>query len=99
MAKIVVPPGQRFAQQAQIHQDIQGTLQDFVTQFNVQHDEIVSKLDPKQAAQFTQWWNNLSKCIGQHADLHEQLALHLNNAGQSYYQLEGEITTSFTPKP
>ena len=97
MAKLVVPPEQRFAQQAQVHLAIQSALQDFITQFNVHHDEIISKLDPKQAAQFTQWWNNLSTCVSQHADLHGQLALHLNNAGQSYYQLEGDITTTFTP--
>jgi Ca2+-binding RTX toxin-like protein len=99
MAKIEVPPENRFGKQAQIHLDIQSALQDLVTHFNRQHDTIVSQLDPKQAAQYTQWWNNLSTCIGQHADLHEQLALHLKNAGQSYYQLDGEITTSFTPKP
>lgn len=99
MAKLEVPPVNRFAQQAQIHLDIQGALQDLVTQFNTQHDTIVSKLDPKQAAQYTQWWNNLSKCIGQHADLHEQLALHLNNAGQVYHQEDSNISTVFTPKP
>lgn len=97
MAQLVVPPEQRFTQQAKVHQDIQSALQDFITRFAVQHDEIVSKLDPRQAAQFTQWWNNLSACVSEHAALHEQLALHLTNAGQSYYQLDGNIAQTFEP--
>lgn len=99
MTKLQIPPQNRFKTQAQIHQDIRDALQEFVTRFNSHHDEVVSQLDPKQAAQFSQWWNNLRTCLNQHADLHDQLALHLQNAGQSYYQLEGEITTTFTPKP
>jgi hypothetical protein len=99
MPKLEIPPEDRFTTQAQIHLNIQAALQDFVTRFNVQHNDIVSKLDPKQAAQFSQWWDNLRTCVNQHADLHEQLALHLKNAGTTYYQLEGGITTSFTPKP
>ncbi len=99
MAKIEIPPEHRFEAQAQIHLNIQSALQDFVTYFHVQHNDIVSKLDPKQAMHFTQWWDNLRLCVSQHADLHEHLALHLKNAGQSYYQLEGEISTSLTPKP
>lgn len=98
MAKLTIPPVDRFQAQAQVHLNIQSALQDFVNQFQTQHDDIVSKLDPKQAAQFSQWWNNLSTCVSQHATLHEQLALHLQNAGQSYYQLDDEATTAFTPK-
>lgn len=98
MAKLEIPPVDRFGSQAQVHLNIQSALQDFVTQFQAQHDTIVSQLDPKQAAQFSQWWSNLRTCVSQHADLHEQLALHLKSAGQSYYQLDGEITTAFTPK-
>ncbi|HEU5374978.1 MAG TPA: hypothetical protein VFV38_06045 [Ktedonobacteraceae bacterium] len=97
MPEIEIPLQKRFTDQAQVHLDIQSTLQDFVTHFNTQHDEIVSKLDPKQAAQFSQWWDNLRTCVNQHADLHEQLALHLKNAGQAYYQLEGNIAATFTP--
>lgn len=98
MTELEIPPQDRFATQAQIHLDIRDSLQEFVTRFNVHHDEIVSKLDLKQAAQFSQWWDNLRTCFNQHADLHDQLALHLQNAGQSYYQLEGNITTAFIPK-
>lgn len=98
MTTIEVPPQDQFTTQAGIHFNIQNTLQDLITHFNTEHDNIVSKLDPKQAAQFSTWWGNLSKCLQQHADLHEQLGLHLKNAGASYYQLEGDIKTTFTPE-
>ncbi len=99
MADIEVPSEDQFTKQANIHFNIQTTLQDLITHFNTEHDNIVSKLDPKQATQFSTWWSNLSKCLQQHADLHEQLGQHLKNAGSSYHQLEGDIKKTFTPKP
>lgn len=98
MTDLKVPSEDRFTTQAQIHLDIQNALLNFLTHFNIQHDIIISKLDPKQTAQFSEWWNNLSKCLREHADLHEQLALHLKNAGITYYQTEDEVKALFMPK-
>jgi hypothetical protein len=98
MSDIVIPPEEEFETQAKLHDSIRDSLHTFVSSFDPHHNTVIDHLDKDQIEHYTQWWQKLRKALLAHADAHDKLGQHLRTAKQSYYTLEGQLTTSMTPK-
>ena len=91
MEDLVVPPEDQFSLQAQLHQQIQDSLNAIVSSFEIHHSTIVSQLNASQVEPYHEWWQKLKPQLLHQASLHGQMGKNLRTAGENYHTSDQNI--------
>ncbi|HEU5379783.1 MAG TPA: hypothetical protein VFV38_30535 [Ktedonobacteraceae bacterium] len=84
-------------QQAKLHQQFSLAFQDVITTFKIHHETILNFLPADHMEPYRQWWEDFSKYLQQHVELHNQLGTYLQKAKDAYITNEQNTKNSFTP--
>ena len=100
--EIVVKNTEHFTSQAQKHRQMSDHTLQMLATYQVHHDNLVdstanSCMSDAMPAYF-EWWENFRTHLLKHADLHQQMARHLEKAIENYSENETHITHMFTPE-
>jgi uncharacterized protein YukE len=102
MAEIVVKNPDHFTSQAQKHRQMADHTLQMLGTYQAYHDNLVdvtanSCMGGAMAA-YIEWWESFRTHLLSHAELHQQMASHLEKAIENYGDNETNLTHSFKPE-
>lgn len=87
-----------FTKQAQLHRDVADHTRQMVSKHKIFHDNLIdaakSSCMGDAIQNYTDWWNSFSTHLLNHADLHEQMAGHLDKTVNTFDDTDDNIKQS-----
>ncbi|MBV9616503.1 MAG: hypothetical protein JO031_13700 [Ktedonobacteraceae bacterium] len=100
--EIVVKNPDLFTSQAQKHRQMADHTLTMLGTYQVHHDNLVDAMTnscmAEAMAPYIEWWETFRDHLLSHAELHQQMADHLEKAITNYSENETTLTRSFTPE-
>ncbi len=100
--KLLVKDTEHFTNQATLHRNVAEHTRQMVSKHQTFHDNLVAAAQGTCMGDalndYIQWWEGFSTHLLGHADLHDQMAGHLETAVGDYQDADKNVGKSFTPQ-
>ena len=88
-----------FLKQTQHHRNLADHTRQMLSQYLVLHNNFIDEVQSSDMASglqhYLDWWESFHSSLLKHADLHEQMADHLEQSTQGFDELDNNIAQGF----
>jgi hypothetical protein len=90
---------EHFLSQAQQHRNLADHSRQMLSQYEVLHNHMIDEVQSSGLAPglqpYLDWWESFRPSLLKHADLHDQMAVHLEQSAEGFDELDNNIAQEF----